>query len=68
MPPLDSGTVDQNVNLVARGLDVLGYVGDLLLDGEISRKDPCLAASLLDGLLCRRRCGVSLSTPRSVSS
>lgn len=60
VPPLDTGAVDQNVNLVASGGDVLGYVCDLLLHGKISCEYPCLAASLFDGLFCRCRRGVSL--------
>lgn len=60
MPPLDAGAVDQNVDLVASGGDVLGDVCDLLLHGKISCEDPCFATSLFDGLFCRCRRGVSL--------
>lgn len=58
--PLDAGAVDQNINLVASGGDFLGDVCDLLLHGKVSCEYPCLAASLFDGLFCRRRRGVSL--------
>lgn len=64
MSALDTGTVDQNADLVSISQDLGSESGNLLLNSHVCGIDPCFSAEFLDGVLGGCDGGVSLREKR----